>query len=74
MQACQLAIQMKPKTSELEDSLRNLSAQATMQKGRYDDEESDFRNSIKDKEDQEKLRAQDQLVRDDDILLIRFSV
>jgi len=67
VQACQLALQMKPKEGDLGDVLRDLSARATMQQGRYDDD-SDFRESIKDREDQEKLQSQENIVRSDTVL------
>jgi len=67
LQACQLAIQLKPHDSNLQDWLRDLSAQATLQKGRYDDD-SDFRSSIKDREDQERLQSQEAMVRSDNVM------
>ena len=62
LQACQLALQLKPNDSDLQDSMRDLSAQATMQQGRYD-QEDDFRASIKDRQGQEKLQAQERVIR-----------
>ena len=62
LQACQQALQLKPNDTELSESMRDLSAQATMQQGKYD-EEGDFRNSIRDRETQDKLHGQDQLIR-----------
>jgi len=67
VQACQLASQVKPGDSDLADSLRDLSARATLQKGRYE-EAGDFRDSIKDKEDQAKLHSQGNLIRSEDFV------
>jgi len=64
--ACQLAVQAKPKDGPLQDELRNLSAQATMQQGKYDGAE-DFRESIRDADGQKKLHTQEQLIRSDDV-------
>jgi tetratricopeptide (TPR) repeat protein len=61
---CQLALQLKPKDSNLLDSLHDLSARATMQQGKYDSE-GDFRESIKDKDDQLKQHDTEQLVLSD---------
>ncbi len=59
-QSCQMACRLKPKDSSLRDTLRDLSARAVMQQGKYDDG-GDFRDSIKDKEGQEQIQA-DQLM------------
>lgn len=66
VQACQNALQMKPKDAALEASLRDLSAQSTMQRGKYDSD-GDFRESIKDRQEQEKMQSQDQVVRSDSV-------
>jgi len=60
-QACQQALLLKPRDEALEDSLRDLSAQATMEQGKYD-KDGDFRDSIKDREDQTKLQNQEKVV------------
>jgi len=62
LQACQLALNLKPNDASLQDSLRDLSAQATMQHGKYD-EDGDFRDSIKDRETQERMQSQELLIR-----------
>jgi len=71
LQACQQALLLRPQDSALQDSLRDLAAQTTMQQGKYDSE-GDFRDSIRDKDVQKKLHDQDRLVRsqkgDDDLL------
>lgn len=56
--ACEQALQLKPKDDALRDELRNLSASMTMEKGKYGKTE-DFRDSIRDKDRQEKLLRQD---------------
>lgn len=62
LQACQLASQLKPKDAALQDSMRDLSARSTLQQGHYE-EEGDFRESIKDRKSQEKLQAQEAVIR-----------
>ncbi|MBN1846455.1 MAG: tetratricopeptide repeat protein [Sedimentisphaerales bacterium] len=61
LQACQQALNIKPNDAALQDSLRDLSAQATMQQGRYDSD-GDFRDSIKDRQTQERMHSQELLV------------
>ena len=60
--AVDLASQQKPEDSSLSDEIKNLSAQLTMERGKYGQGES-FRDSIKDREDQEKLQSQEGVVR-----------
>jgi len=62
IQVTQLALQLKPNDSVLENTLRDLSAQNVMQQGKYNGK-GDFRESIKDREAQAKLQAQEQIVR-----------
>ena len=50
--ACQCAIRLKPKDGELADEYKNLSAELAVARGKYD-REGDFRESIKDREEQE---------------------
>jgi len=64
LQACQNAVQLKPNDMALAASLRDLSAQSTMQQGKYDGE-GDFRESMMDREEQTKLQSQEQVVRSD---------
>jgi len=63
--ACQRACRLRPESKELADDCKNLSAELTMSKGRYDTE-GDFRQSIKDRETQAKLYAQDRIVKTED--------
>lgn len=60
--ACQHAAELKPEDAALQDELRDLSAQLTVQKGKYG-MEGDFRQSIKDKKTQDKLHSQESLVK-----------
>ena len=57
LQMCQLALQLKPNDPALQDAHRDLSAQATMQEGKYDSD-TDFRDSIKDPQEQQKMHKQ----------------
>jgi tetratricopeptide (TPR) repeat protein len=66
--ACQRAIKLKPEAAELADEFKELSAELTVARGRYD-VEGDFRQSIKDREVQEKLQAQDSVVKTEDYRL-----
>ncbi|AQT67380.1 putative methyltransferase (contains TPR repeat) [Anaerohalosphaera lusitana] len=52
--ACRHGVQMKPNDEALQLELRNLSAQMTMQKGKYNGK-GDFTGSIKDRERQQEL-------------------
>lgn len=55
--ACGYACRLKPDDAALADEFKNLSANLTMQKGKYD-QDGDFRQSIKDRESQEKFQMQ----------------
>lgn len=59
--ACQRAHQLKPRDPNLADDFKNLSAELTMARGKYDTE-GDFRKSIKDRETQERMQAQQNVV------------
>jgi len=63
--ACQFAIGLRPEDKELGDEYRRLSAELTVSKGKYD-QEGDFRQSIRDREGQEKLQAQDFIIKSED--------
>ena len=67
--ACQRACRLKPESKELADECKNLSAELTMSKGRYD-VDGDFRQSIKDRETQAKLYAQDRIVKTEDYRMV----
>jgi tetratricopeptide (TPR) repeat protein len=63
--ACQRAARLRPEDGDLADEFKNLSAELTMARGKYD-QEGDFRKAIKDREVQEKLHAQDSVVKTED--------
>ena len=63
--ACGYAIKLKPTDGALADELKQLSANMAVKKGRYE-EKGDFRNSIKDRENQEKLQSQQNVVKSED--------
>jgi len=67
--ACQFAVKLKPDDGALADEFQNLSAELTVARGRYD-QEGDFRKSIKDREGQEKLHAQQGVVKTEDYRLL----
>ncbi len=60
--ACEHAIKLKPSDAALRDELRDLCASMTMEKGKYG-KSSDFRGSIRDKDSQDKLHSQDNVVK-----------
>ncbi len=60
--ACQCAARIKPNDATIADELKNLTAEVTVARGRYD-QEGDFRKAIKDRESQEKLHAQESIVK-----------
>ena len=57
---------MKPNDGPLENEFRDLSAQLTVQRGKYG-QEGDFRKSIKDKDVQDRLHSQQNLIKSIDI-------
>jgi len=66
--ACQCALKIKPEDAELADEFKELSAELTVARGKYD-LEGDFRQSIKDRDAQEKLQAQQSVVKTKDYRL-----
>ncbi|MFC1738304.1 tetratricopeptide repeat protein [Planctomycetota bacterium] len=60
--ACQRASKLKPGDGALADELQRLSAELAVARGKYD-QAGDFRESIKDREAQEKLQSQDSVVK-----------
>ncbi|MFC1636866.1 hypothetical protein ACFL5Z_18740 [Planctomycetota bacterium] len=60
--ACQRASKLRPGDKELADEYKDLSAELTMARGKYDGE-GDFRKSIKDREGQEKLQGQASVIK-----------
>lgn len=65
--ACGYAIKLKPDDAMLVGEFKNLSARLTMQKGKYDQKDGDFRDSIQDREAQAKLQAQQGLIKSVDV-------
>jgi tetratricopeptide (TPR) repeat protein len=63
--ACQHATRMKPDDKDLADEFKNLSAELTMSRGRYT-VEGDFRQSIRDRDTQTRLYAQDRVIKTQD--------
>ena len=63
--ACQHAYRLKPEDGEIADEFQRLSAELTVARGKYD-QEGDFRQSIKDRESQEKLQAQESVIKTED--------
>jgi len=63
--ACQKAIKLRPDKDELSEDFKNLSAELTMARGKYD-QDGDFRKAIKDPKKQEYLYAQDRVVKTQD--------
>ncbi len=66
--AIQFATELKPDDLELADEYKRLSAEQTLSRGKYD-QEVDFRESIKDRAAQEKLQAQQSIVKTEDYRL-----
>lgn len=62
VKVCRYAVKMRPEDSALADELRDLSAQMTMQKGKYG-QEGDFTNSMLDKDKQRKIYEQQRNVK-----------
>lgn len=65
-QACQMACRLKPKDSVLRDTLRDLSAKSTMQKGKYDGD-GNFLDSIRNREEQEQLHSEQLLLTNEEV-------
>jgi tetratricopeptide (TPR) repeat protein len=63
--AIQRAARLRPEDGALADEFKNLSAELTMARGKYDGE-GDFRKSIKDRESQQKLQAQASVIKTED--------
>jgi tetratricopeptide (TPR) repeat protein len=63
--AIQRAARLRPEDGALADEFKNLSAELTMARGKYDGQ-GDFRKSIKDRESQQKLQAQAGVIKTED--------
>ena len=66
--ACQRSVQLKPDDTDLADELKYLSAELAVVSGKYD-QEGDFRKSMKDRKGQDKLHAQQAVVKTADYLI-----
>jgi len=60
--ACRCAAKLKPEDTAIAAELKNLSAELTVSSGKYD-RAGDFTQSIKDRQAQERLQAQDAVVK-----------
>jgi tetratricopeptide (TPR) repeat protein len=70
VKACDMAIHNDPDDGELRNMMRNLSAQFTISRGRYEEEEpGEFTQRVADMEKQKELMQQDSLVQDEEYLL-----
>lgn len=65
--ACQRAMKLKPEDKEIADEFKRLSAELTVSSGKYD-QDGDFRKSIKNREKQEKLQAQESFIKSENYL------
>lgn len=63
--ACQRAMRLRPEDAALAEEFKDLSAEMTVAKGRYDTAK-DFRGSIKDAQRQAVLYAQDRVIKTED--------
>lgn len=68
IRACEIAIQHNPADGLLDDRIRHLGAQRTLQKGKYGQEGHKFTESVKDIEVQKKLLVEDSLNKSEDYL------
>ena len=65
LMACQYAVKLKPEDGSLADELQRLSAELTVSRGKYD-QKGDFRQSIQNREAQDKLHSQEGVVKTED--------
>ena len=63
--ACQYAARLRPDDDEIADEARRLSAEMTVSRGKYD-QAGDFRNSIKNREEQEVHQSQQGVIKSKD--------
>lgn len=68
LMACQFALRLQKEDEELTDEFKRLSAELTVSKGRYD-QEGDFRQSIKGREEQERMQSQENTVKTEECRL-----
>jgi tetratricopeptide (TPR) repeat protein len=60
--ACQFAAELAPENEEVANEYQRLSAELTVSRGKYD-VDGDFRQSIRDREVQEKLHSQEKIIK-----------
>jgi len=72
IQSCDLARKSMPDSAEIQQTLSDLSAKYTMQKGRYG-EEGDFSEKVADLDAQKKLMQKDHLVQSEEFLLAEID-
>ena len=60
--ACQFAAELAPENEEAANEYQRLSAELTVSRGKYD-VDGDFRQSIRDREVQEKLQSQEKIIK-----------
>ncbi len=72
IQACKLALKLKPEDAHLDDEIKDLCARMTVKNGKYGQTE-DFRGSIKNAEKQQKLMQQDNLIKSEKTRKIAFQ-
>jgi tetratricopeptide (TPR) repeat protein len=63
--ACQYAAKLRPDDGEIVDEAKRLSAELTVSRGKYD-QAGDFRNSIKNREEQELFQSQQGVIKTKD--------
>jgi len=73
--ACQWIVKLKPDEPAMADELRNLSAQLTVQRGKYEQtgQYADFRDSMKDRDKQTRLQSQERQVKTKDYRLSQLE-
>lgn len=69
-QACEMALNLNPNDGVLRDLMRNISAQFTIKRGGYDeDEQREFTDNVKDMDKQKELMQKDSMIQDEEYLL-----
>jgi len=71
--ACQRAVNIRPEDGELADECQRLSAEMAVSRGKYD-QQGDFRQSIKDRESQDRLHAQASVVKPEDYRILEVKL
>lgn len=66
--ACQLALQLDPSDTKLQQELKDLEAENTLQRGRYTEEGADFRDSVRDMSKQRELEQEDSITKSEVVM------